>query len=249
MARARNLKPGFFTNDVLAECDPLARIFFEGLWCHADRAGRLEWRPKKLKAEILPYDACDVDLLLAQLTKRGFIIQYEIEGKPFLQVVNFDKHQNPHVQEKASTIPAPCEHQTNIVVVGPLTSSLIPSPLIPDSSSEAKASAPMAPAVRPLDLKKAFWETGRAFLEANGVPRQRTGGLLGKWRRDFGEPAVVEAMARAEAECPSEVVEFIEGCLRAQNGKRANPNGRQSPHDTLVAGFGRAVARVQAGGG
>ena len=52
--RARNLKPGFFKNDALAECDPLARILFEGLWCMADREGRLECHPKRIKAEILP---------------------------------------------------------------------------------------------------------------------------------------------------------------------------------------------------
>ena len=28
--RSRNLKPGFFKNELLAECDPLARILFEG---------------------------------------------------------------------------------------------------------------------------------------------------------------------------------------------------------------------------
>ena len=63
MARMRTIKPGFFTNDVLAEVEPLGRILFAGLWTVADRAGRLEERPKKLKAELLPYDDCDVESL------------------------------------------------------------------------------------------------------------------------------------------------------------------------------------------
>ena len=50
--RARNLKPGFFQNEYLADLPPLARILFCGLWCSADRNGRLEYRPKKIKAEI-----------------------------------------------------------------------------------------------------------------------------------------------------------------------------------------------------
>lgn len=50
MAGARNIKPGFFTNDVLAACDQLARLLFAGLWTVADRAGRLEDRPKRIKA-------------------------------------------------------------------------------------------------------------------------------------------------------------------------------------------------------
>lgn len=107
MARARNIKPGFFTNDVLADVDPLGRILFQGLWCHADREGRLECRPRKLKAEILPYDECDIDDLLSQLESRGFISVYSVENSQYIQVVNFSKHQNPHIKEGASSIPAP----------------------------------------------------------------------------------------------------------------------------------------------
>jgi hypothetical protein len=130
MARARNIKPGFFTNDILAECEPLARILFQGLWCHADREGRLEDRPRKLKAEILPYDECDIENLLSQLTRHGFIVRYQHGDGRFIQVVNFVKHQNPHVKESESTIPAPC-----LSGAKPEQAGLIPdSPLlIPDS--------------------------------------------------------------------------------------------------------------------
>ena len=54
--RARNIKPGFFKNDTLAELEFAARLLFIGLWGLADRAGRLEDRPKKIKAEVFPYD-------------------------------------------------------------------------------------------------------------------------------------------------------------------------------------------------
>lgn len=115
MARSRNIKPGFFTNDELAEIEPLGRLLFAGLWTIADREGRLEDRPKKIKAEILPYDDCDVDDLLQQLHDRNFIIRYEVDGKRYIQVVNFKKHQNPHVKEPPSTIPAPDLHHTSTV--------------------------------------------------------------------------------------------------------------------------------------
>ncbi len=115
MARARNVKPSLFTNDVLAEVDPLGRLLFVGLWCHADREGRLEDRPKRLKAEILPYDECDIDALLQELHFRGFILRYEVAGQRFILVANFAKHQNPHINEKPSSIPAPVEHQSSTV--------------------------------------------------------------------------------------------------------------------------------------
>ncbi len=107
--RARNLKPALFKNELLAEVAPLGRILFAGLWCAADRAGRLEDRPRKLKAEILPYDDCNVDELLDELDRRGFILRYEVGGTRYVQVVNFARHQNPHKAERPSIIPAPCQ--------------------------------------------------------------------------------------------------------------------------------------------
>lgn len=107
MARSRNIKPGFFINDKLAECAPLARLLFSGLWCIADRKGRLEDRPKRIKAALLPYDNCDVDILLQELHDHDFILRYEIDGNRYIQIINFLKHQNPHIKEAASIIPPP----------------------------------------------------------------------------------------------------------------------------------------------
>jgi len=107
VARSRNIKPGFFLNDKLAEVEPLGRLLFAGLWTVADREGRLEDRPKKIKACILPYDDCDIDELLNQLHNRNFIIRYEAYGNNYIAITNWKKHQNPHVKENASEIPAP----------------------------------------------------------------------------------------------------------------------------------------------
>lgn len=107
MARARNIKPGFFTNDALGELDPIARLLFIGLWTISDRAGRLEDRIKKIKATVLPYDNCNIDKQLDALEKSGFIVRYKAGTRSYIQIVNFDKHQNPHKNEPSSTIPAP----------------------------------------------------------------------------------------------------------------------------------------------
>jgi len=114
VSRSRNLKPGFFKNETLAECDPLARLLFEGLWCEADREGRLEDRPRRLKAEILPYDDCDIERLLGQLSDRGFIERYYVGAERYIAIVNFAKHQNPHVREAESVIPAPNGTEHNL---------------------------------------------------------------------------------------------------------------------------------------
>jgi hypothetical protein len=107
MARVRYIKPGFFTNEALADCQPLTRLLFAGLWTIADREGRLEDRPRKIKIEILPYDDCNVDSLLSELVTAGFITRYEVNGAKFIQIGNFVRHQQPHHKELESRIPPP----------------------------------------------------------------------------------------------------------------------------------------------
>ncbi|WP_063657741.1 hypothetical protein [Candidatus Arsenophonus triatominarum] len=105
MARARNIKPGFFSNDDLAECEPLARLLFAGLWTIADREGRLEDKPRKIKAMVLPYDEADCEKLLSQLHSKNFITRYSVDGNDYIQINNWKKHQNPHCKESPSEIP------------------------------------------------------------------------------------------------------------------------------------------------
>jgi hypothetical protein len=105
VARIRSIKPEYFENEVLASLDPLARILFPGLWCLADREGRLEYRPTRIKARILPYDQCDISNLLCALEETKFISRYEANGEVYIQIENFAKHQRPHTSEPPSVIP------------------------------------------------------------------------------------------------------------------------------------------------
>lgn len=100
MARIRSIKPGFFHNEILAECEPLARILFMGLWGIANFEGVLEDRPKRIKTQVLPYDDCDIDRLLRQLIQHGFILRKAFDGKTYLYLPTFQLHQNPHKKER-----------------------------------------------------------------------------------------------------------------------------------------------------
>lgn len=106
MARARNIKPGFFTNEDLVEVDFGTRILFAGLWTLADREGRLEDRPKKIKIGVFPADNVDIEVMLQELHRYNFIKRYEANGEKYIQIVSWHKHQSPHHTEKASVIPA-----------------------------------------------------------------------------------------------------------------------------------------------
>jgi hypothetical protein len=106
--RSRSLKPAIFKNELLGSADPLVTILFEGLWCCADREGRLEDRPLRICAEVFPYRRSvtekKVDTWLDWLHGHGFIVRYEAGPKKAIQVVNFLKHQRPHSKEAPSII-------------------------------------------------------------------------------------------------------------------------------------------------
>ena len=134
MARARNIKPAFFRNADLVELPVEARLLFIGLWTIADREGRLKDRPKQIKMEIFPADNFDCNDLIQQIADTGMLVRYEHGGNRYLQITNFTKHQNPHKEEQASTIPA----QGTPYQVEPITPQVqdatkVDAPCIPDA--------------------------------------------------------------------------------------------------------------------
>ncbi len=105
--RARLLKPGFFTNEDLAQLPVRARLLFAGLWGLADRDGRLEDRPPRIKAAIFPYDRVNVEPLLQALARAGFVARYTAASTRCLVLPTFQQHQHPHRREPPSTLPPP----------------------------------------------------------------------------------------------------------------------------------------------
>ena len=180
MARARNIKPAFFENEVLAELEAFDRLLFIGLWCLADREGRLEDRPKRIKMSLFPCDSYDVAGGLASLERAGFVSRYEVEGFSVVEILNFSKHQNPHGSEKDSILPdvngflTINERVRNVVVSGrsrkvhvketlvnvnpPLENALIPDSLnlIPESKSPCPQQADDGHKFRFAEIQEAY---------------------------------------------------------------------------------------------
>jgi hypothetical protein len=111
MARIRYLKPDFFKDEDIKELSFEARLFYQGLWVMADKEGRGEDRPERLKIEIMPYDEVDAEKIMETLAsnkkngKRAFIKRYEVDGEKYYQIINWHKHQKPHKTEKETVIP------------------------------------------------------------------------------------------------------------------------------------------------
>src|SRR5471030_1694617 len=104
MARIRTIKPEFFTSDDICALSPLARLLYVGLWCEADRDGRLVWTPGVMKRRYLPDDACDIEVLGAELVGRGLIRLY---GEGLACIPSFARHQHVNIREAQSKLPPP----------------------------------------------------------------------------------------------------------------------------------------------
>ncbi|MCK9598351.1 MAG: hypothetical protein M0R06_04880, partial [Sphaerochaeta sp.] len=71
----------------------------------ADREGRLEYRPKRIDAEIFPYQKdLDIEGMLWKLVP-DFISIYQVNGSKYIQINNFLKHQHIHPHEAKSILP------------------------------------------------------------------------------------------------------------------------------------------------
>ena len=136
--RARGIKPSFFDNEELAELSTAHRLLFVGLWCLADREGRLEDRPARVKKQLFGYDGdTPIDAMLDDLGGKGFLLRYEVDGRRFIWLPTFTKHQKPHHNESVSVIPAFSGELSTIVASasgqGSKHFALTPSSLTPDS--------------------------------------------------------------------------------------------------------------------
>jgi hypothetical protein len=129
MARIRQIKPEFYLDDELVQCSRDARLLIPGFRMLAGRAGRLENRPAKIKAQVFRYDtdldAAKIVQFLGELEKHRFIFIYDIDDRSSIQVRTFEKHQHCYVNDPSSQIPEPkrdkpvrkerCKHRTSTV--------------------------------------------------------------------------------------------------------------------------------------
>ena len=110
MARIRTIKPEFFSHELLASKSAHARLLAIGLLTLADCEGRLRWVPMQVHAQVFPWEATvKIEVLLGELVDAGYVVHYEAEGKRFVEIVNFRKHQRLSGKESGYTsrCPAP----------------------------------------------------------------------------------------------------------------------------------------------
>lgn len=105
MARIRTLKPTIWDSEQLAEVSVNARLLFVGLITQADDEGRLKGSAKLIKSQVFPYDdftSGDIAEWLQELSGEGLIHWFEVNGKQFVELPTWRKHQRvSHPTESA----------------------------------------------------------------------------------------------------------------------------------------------------
>jgi hypothetical protein len=103
------IKPEFWSDERIGECSASARLLFIGTWNFADDYGNLDRSPKQLKAQIFPYDLINCEALILELLERDLVSEYEVDGKKYLHINGFDKHQIIDRKSKARCPLAPTQ--------------------------------------------------------------------------------------------------------------------------------------------
>jgi hypothetical protein len=108
--RIRTVKPELHKHETLFDLEketglPM-RIAWVGMFAIADREGRFLWRPRTLKAEILPYDeGVDFLKLLEAWERAKMVYRYEVAGEWYGWIPTFKDHQVINNRESPSELP------------------------------------------------------------------------------------------------------------------------------------------------
>ncbi len=235
--RIRTIKPSFFTHEELYDAEketglPI-RVAFAGLFTQADKEGRFEWRPRRLKTDILPYDDVDFSRVLDALATRGWVVKYACGSREFGVIPTWQEHQHVNNRERESELPPPPEP---IETVDELTRA----PRVDDAcptvqgNSEAEregerevdsepigSGAPSAPAENPPDLKSQIFGPCLAWLSRQtGKPVSKLRPMVGRWCSRYGDGGTLDGLVAAARASPVDPIAWIEGIL---NGKAKPP--------------------------
>jgi DnaD/phage-associated family protein len=86
------------------------RLLYTWMIPHTDDFGRMPGSPAKVRALVVPMGdetVKDVETALSDMSKRNLIHWYEVEGDRYIQIVNFDEHQQGLHKRTKSKFPDP----------------------------------------------------------------------------------------------------------------------------------------------
>lgn len=103
----RIIKESICTSDTIDQLSWFEEVFFYRLIVNCDDYGRTDARPAILKARLFPLKSVtekQITDALNKLSTVGIVALYEYDGRPYLQLVTWEKHQT--VRNKKGKYPA-----------------------------------------------------------------------------------------------------------------------------------------------
>ena len=106
----RILREGIIDSERVNSLSPIAEIFYRRLMSKADDYGRFHGHPALVLAALYPLQLdrltqAHVNSMINECVKAGLISSYSVEGKKYLEIINFGQRVRTD-----SKFPAPCAH-------------------------------------------------------------------------------------------------------------------------------------------
>lgn len=234
MSRIRSVHPGLWTDEAFVTLSAHARLFFMGLWNECDDVGSFEWSPLKLKMRLAPADNVDGAALLDEIASAGCVMSYDVNGKTYGAVRNFCQYQRP--KKPNSTYPQTDEVRAWVNTEARSTrdgSEGVGNQLPTDGknsrqmkdgggtgSSVDKSTGTVVPLVDP---EKVMFDSALRYLATAGVAEGKARPLIGKWKKDHGTGAVIEAIGAAQRMAITDPVGWIEARWRTDRQLHRQP--------------------------
>jgi hypothetical protein len=224
MARIRTIKPEFFTSEDIVALSPLARLLYIAMWCEADKAGRLVWKPRTFKLRYLPGDDCDVMTLCEEVVRAGLVVPY---GDGYAYIPKFTRHQHINPRESESVLPLP-ERADEELTRGDASARVDDAQggregKGREGDSVAKATGGTPPVDNSDAEKRELYDAGKSLLAEQGMPVKQTGSYIAKLAKDYGQQHALDAVRSAVAARPMNAAEYLKAACMRIAGERKDP--------------------------
>jgi len=110
MAERRMISKSISISERVNSMSLFARLLFTWMIPHTDDFGRMTGSPMKVKALVVPMadeTKEDVERALTEMVEQDLIDWYVVDGKKYIQIKNFDKHQTGLNKRTKSKYPDP----------------------------------------------------------------------------------------------------------------------------------------------
>lgn len=95
-----------------------------------------------------------------------------------------------------------------------------------ESATQTASPSLFAPIATPLDFKKQVFASGVPLIvQTDGVSEKDARSMLGRWRSDFGDVEVLNALASAQGNAVTGVIPYVQKILRGKSNGRSRQFG------------------------